>query len=128
MTRDILRRFTDLDNDTLSISNFTNPTNGTLALNDNNTPDNPSDDFFIYTPNANFNGTDSFTFTVADGNGGNTTGTFNSHKESNSSYLSIRCVTVRWLLRSGRSAIAYGGAQPIAKPFQHLTATRAQWH
>ncbi|QHG20453.1 tandem-95 repeat protein (plasmid) [Nostoc sp. ATCC 53789] len=77
LTRDILRIFTYLDNDTLSISNFTNPTNGTLALNDNNTPDNPSDDFFIYTPNANFNGTDSFTFTVADGNGGNITGAFN---------------------------------------------------
>jgi Ca2+-binding RTX toxin-like protein len=77
LTRDILRRFTDLENDTLSISNFTNPTNGTLTLNNNTTPDNLSDDFFIYTPNANFNGTDSFTFTVADRNGGNTTGTFN---------------------------------------------------
>ncbi|MEH1948846.1 MAG: tandem-95 repeat protein, partial [Nostoc sp.] len=73
----LLRRYTDADRDTLIIGDFTSPTNGTLTLNDNNTPDNPGDDFFIYTPNANFNGTDSFTFTVADGNGGTITNTFN---------------------------------------------------
>ncbi len=77
LASNIIRRYTDIDGDTLTISDFTNPTNGTLLLNDNNTPDNPSDDFFIYTPNANFNGTDSFTFTVADGNGGTITNTFN---------------------------------------------------
>ncbi|BDI18126.1 hypothetical protein ANSO36C_39280 [Nostoc cf. commune SO-36] len=73
----IIRRYTDMNGDTLTISDFANPSNGILTLNDNNTPDNPSDDFFIYTPNANFSGTDSFTFTVADGNGGSTTNTFN---------------------------------------------------
>ncbi|MEH1864570.1 MAG: tandem-95 repeat protein, partial [Nostoc sp.] len=77
LASNILRRYTDIEGDTLTISDFTNPTNGTLSLNDNNTPDNPSDDFFIYTPNANFNGTDSFTFTVSDGNGGSITNTFN---------------------------------------------------
>jgi Bacterial Ig domain/FG-GAP repeat/RTX calcium-binding nonapeptide repeat (4 copies) len=77
LASNILRRYTDIDGDTLTISDFTNPTNGTLVLNDNVTPDNPGDDFFIYTPNANFNGTDSFNFTVADGNGGSTIGTFN---------------------------------------------------
>ncbi len=77
LARNILRIYTDIDGDTLTISDFTNPTNGTLTLNDNNTPNNPSDDFFIYTPNANFNGSDSFTFTVADGNGGTITNTFN---------------------------------------------------
>ncbi|MCF2150954.1 tandem-95 repeat protein [Desmonostoc muscorum LEGE 12446] len=77
LARNILRRYTDAEGNTLTISDFTNPTNGTLTLNDNATPDNPSDDFFIYTPNANFNGTDSFNFTVTDGNGGNITSTFN---------------------------------------------------
>ncbi|MBN3925715.1 tandem-95 repeat protein, partial [Nostoc sp. NMS4] len=77
LASNLLRRYTDIDGDTLTISDFTNPTNGRLTLNDNNTPDNPSDDFFIYTPNANFNGADSFTFTVADGNGGKITSTFN---------------------------------------------------
>ncbi|MBD2415418.1 hypothetical protein FACHB389_18780 [Nostoc calcicola FACHB-389] len=77
LATNILGGYTDVDGDTLTISDFTNPTNGTLTLNNNSTPDNPSDDFFIYTPNANFNGTDSFNFTVSDVNGGNTTGTFN---------------------------------------------------
>ncbi|MFN6541380.1 MAG: beta strand repeat-containing protein [Nostoc sp. EkiNYC01] len=77
LATNILRRYTDAEGDTLTISGFTNPTNGTLTLNNNSTLDNPSDDFFIYTPNANFNGTDSFNFTVSDVNGGNTTGTFN---------------------------------------------------
>ncbi|MHC5768809.1 MAG: beta strand repeat-containing protein [Nostoc sp.] len=77
LARNILRRYTDADRDTLTISNFTSPTNGTLTLDDNNTPDNPGDDFFIYTPNASFNGTDSFTFTVSDRNGGTITSTFN---------------------------------------------------
>ncbi len=38
------------------------PSNGTLVLNANGT--------FTYTPNANFNGTDSFTYRISDGNGG----------------------------------------------------------
>ncbi|MBU7587265.1 MAG: tandem-95 repeat protein, partial [Nostoc sp. TH1S01] len=77
LASNILRRYTDVDGDTLRISSFANPSNGILTFNDNGTPDNPSDDFFIYTPNANYNGTDSFTYTVSDGNGGNVTGTFN---------------------------------------------------
>ncbi|MEH2209358.1 cadherin-like domain-containing protein [Nostoc sp.] len=77
LASNLLRRYTVIDGDTLTISDFTNPTNGTLALNDYNTPDNLGDDFFIYTPNANFNGSDSFTFTVSDRNGGTITSTFN---------------------------------------------------
>ncbi|MBI1244082.1 MAG: tandem-95 repeat protein, partial [Alphaproteobacteria bacterium] len=43
------------------------PAHGTVALN--------PDGSYSYTPAANFNGTDSFTYTVSDGNGGVTTGT-----------------------------------------------------
>ncbi|WP_392535924.1 beta strand repeat-containing protein [Nostoc sp. C117] len=73
----ILSRYSDVEGDTLSISDFTNPTNGTLRFNNNGTVSNASDDYFIYTPNANYNGTDSFTYTVNDGNGGTISGTFN---------------------------------------------------
>ncbi|QSJ15475.1 FG-GAP repeat protein [Nostoc sp. UHCC 0702] len=82
LASNILRRYTDVDGDTISVSDFTNPSNGTLTFNDNSTPDNPSDDYFIYTPNANYNGTDSFTFTVSDRNGGSVTGTFNLNVKS----------------------------------------------
>ncbi|MBD2678858.1 MULTISPECIES: cadherin-like domain-containing protein [Nostoc] len=72
----ILSRYTDVEGDILSISDFTNPANGTLTLNNNGTVGNASDDYFIYTPNANYNGADSFTYTVSDGNGGTITSTF----------------------------------------------------
>ncbi|MBE9006066.1 FG-GAP repeat protein [Fortiea sp. LEGE XX443] len=77
LASNILRRYQDIDGDTLSISSFTNPTNGTLTFNDNGTPDNPSDDYFIYTPNPDFNGADDFAFIVSDRNGGSVTVTFN---------------------------------------------------
>jgi len=56
----------DNDNDTLSFSVTSGPSNGSLS----GTAPNLS-----YSPVANYNGGDSFSFTVADGNGGSATGT-----------------------------------------------------
>ncbi|UTB32533.1 MAG: Ig-like domain-containing protein [Methanobacterium sp. ERen5] len=53
---------TDVDGDTLTFSKATNPTHGTAIVN--------ADGTYTYTPNANYNGPDSFTVTVSDGNGG----------------------------------------------------------
>ena len=55
----------------------TSPSSGTAVVNDNGTPNNPTDDTFDYTPNANFSGTDSFTYTITDANGDTSTGTVN---------------------------------------------------
>jgi VCBS repeat-containing protein len=55
----VLANDTDVDNNTLSAAVVTQPTNGTLVLNANGS--------FTYTPNANFNGTDSFTYRASDG-------------------------------------------------------------
>ncbi|WP_094985636.1 retention module-containing protein [Cellvibrio mixtus] len=60
----------DVDGDTLSYSVTTNPANGTLTLN-------PATGAFVYTPNANYNGSDSFVVTISDGKGGTTTSTVN---------------------------------------------------
>ncbi len=48
-------------------SKLTDPTNGTLVFNDDGT--------FTYTPNADFNGTDGFTYTLTDSDGETTTAT-----------------------------------------------------
>ncbi len=60
-----------LANDTFegtpAITGTTNGTNGTVAVDDNGTAGNTADDFVVYTPNADFNGTDSFTYTVTSG-------------------------------------------------------------
>ena len=56
----------DVDGNTLSYSVTGQPTNGTVSLN-------PATGGFVYTPNADYNGGDSFVVTINDGNGGTTT-------------------------------------------------------
>ncbi|MEE3663101.1 tandem-95 repeat protein [Brenneria sp. g21c3] len=60
----------DVDGDELSYTVGEAPKNGTLVLD-------PATGAYTYTPTANFNGSDSFAVTVADGNGGTTVSTVN---------------------------------------------------
>lgn len=59
------------DNDlpTVGTHTTTNPSNGTLDIDDNGTPDDPSDDIITYIPDAGFSGTDTFDYTICDNNG-----------------------------------------------------------
>ncbi|WP_419192642.1 Ig-like domain-containing protein [Kolteria novifilia] len=66
-TIDVLANDTDVDGDTLSVDSFTQPASGSVVLNPDGT--------FSYTPDPDFHGTDSFTYTVTDGNGGTSTAT-----------------------------------------------------
>jgi hypothetical protein len=61
---DLLLNDTDIEGDTLTVNTtpVSGPSNGELILN--------ADGTFTYTPNNNFNGTDSFVYEVSDGNGG----------------------------------------------------------
>jgi len=54
----ILVNDTDIENDTLSITNITNPTHGTIIVNGTD---------IEYTPNLNYVGVDTFTYTPNDG-------------------------------------------------------------
>jgi gliding motility-associated-like protein len=54
---------------------FTDPSNGTVTLDDNGTPGDLSDDSVVYTPNPDFNGADSFTYTLCDTQGNCSTAT-----------------------------------------------------
>ena len=58
----------DIDGDVLSYTTTTAPQNGVLILN-------AATGEFTYTPNTNYNGSDSFVVTISDGNGGTTTST-----------------------------------------------------
>ncbi|MEL6166577.1 MAG: GDSL-type esterase/lipase family protein, partial [Cyanobacteria bacterium J06628_3] len=51
----------------LNISSSSN--NGTVAVDDNGTIGDGTDDFVVYTPNSGFTGVDSFTYFIDDGNG-----------------------------------------------------------
>ncbi|MBN2136784.1 MAG: tandem-95 repeat protein [Sedimentisphaerales bacterium] len=64
----VLANDTDTDGDSLSVESVTQPANGTANVDGND---------IVYTPNANFNGDDSFGYTVGDGNGGSASGTVN---------------------------------------------------
>ena len=66
---DLLLNDSDVDGDTLTVSTvpLSGPANGLLVLNGDGT--------FIYTPNANYAGTDSFVYEVSDGNGGTASAT-----------------------------------------------------
>ena len=50
-----------------AITGTTNGANGAVTVNDNDTAGDTTDDFVVYTPNADFNGSDSFTYTVTSG-------------------------------------------------------------
>ena len=67
-TVDVLANDTDPNQgDTLSVQSFTQPDNGAVIDNGDGT--------FTYTPDLNFNGVDTFDYTVSDGNGGTDVGT-----------------------------------------------------
>ncbi|MCP9273565.1 tandem-95 repeat protein [Mycolicibacterium arenosum] len=58
VTIDALANDTDFDEDGLAISDYTQPANGSVVLNPDGT--------FTYTPDADFNGVDSFQYAVVD--------------------------------------------------------------
>ncbi|HEX4925169.1 MAG TPA: Ig-like domain-containing protein, partial [Bdellovibrionales bacterium] len=64
----VLTNDTDANSDPLTVSNKTNGTYGTVTIEAGNTT-------VKYVPNAGFNGVDTFTYEVSDGNGGTDTGT-----------------------------------------------------
>ena len=65
----VLGNDTDVDMDPLTAAVVTGPTNGNLVLN--------ADGSFTYTPNANFNGLDSFTYQANDGTANSNIATVN---------------------------------------------------
>jgi VCBS repeat-containing protein len=63
---DVLNNDSDVDGDALTVDSVTQGTNGSVINNGSNV---------TYTPALGFNGTDSFNYTVSDGNGGTDTAT-----------------------------------------------------
>jgi Ca2+-binding RTX toxin-like protein len=72
---DVLANDSDAETfSSLSIASVGAASNGTVAIDDNGTAGDASDDFVTYTPNGGFTGTDSFTYTLMDSDGGTDVG------------------------------------------------------
>lgn len=67
ITISVLANDTDPDGDTLVITGTSTPAHGSIVVNANGT--------ITYTPVANYDGSDSFTYTISDGHGGTSTAT-----------------------------------------------------
>src|SRR6186997_2034615 len=52
---------------TPAITGVTQGAHGSVSIDDNSTPGDTTDDFVVYTPDADYNGSDSFTYTVTSG-------------------------------------------------------------
>ena len=72
----VLDNDSDPEDDALLIFSSA-PTHGTATVNDNGTPADLTDDYIVYTPNSNYNGPDSFSYIVLDGNGNQDSATVN---------------------------------------------------
>jgi hypothetical protein len=64
----VLENDDDIDGDSLTIIAVSTPTHGTATY---------TTSYVLYTPSPNYNGLDSFTYTISDGNGGTDTATIN---------------------------------------------------
>jgi VCBS repeat-containing protein len=69
VTVDVLRASFDANNDSLTVAAVTQGAHGSVSINEDGT--------LTYTPNADFYGTDAFTYTISDGKGGTNTATVN---------------------------------------------------
>ncbi|NNE14438.1 MAG: cadherin-like domain-containing protein, partial [Saprospiraceae bacterium] len=63
----ILRKIFDNDDDIFEGTlTTTDPSNGTVVVDNNGTPNNPSDDVVTYTPDPDYNGEDEFEYSICD--------------------------------------------------------------
>jgi hypothetical protein len=71
----VLGNDTHAGGETLFLDSFTQPAHGTVTRDENGTPGDTSDDQLTYTPDSNWSGDDSFTYTISDDNGETDTAT-----------------------------------------------------
>ena len=73
---DVLANDSDVDGDTIRIEEFDESgAHGTVNFDANGTPDDTTDDLLVYEANGDFTGTDLFSYSISDGNGGTDTAT-----------------------------------------------------
>jgi len=87
-----------------TLVSFTQPTHGTVTLDDAGTPEDGTDDLLRYVPEAGYSGPDSFTYTIINKNGDMVTKTFtlnvdaNKHADNGNALEPIGMILMMFLL------------------------------
>lgn len=110
---------TDLPN--VGVLTTTNPSNGMVSIDDNGTANNPNDDTIIYTPNPDYNGPDSFDYTICNSFGDCSTATVtidvlpivDTFDDSVSTDIDVQ-TTISW--RANDNDIPTSGAISVTDP------------
>lgn len=106
----VLDNDSDVDNDSLTIISLTQPSNGAAA----------QDGISIqYEPDPNFDGQDSFTYTVSDGNGGQDTATVS---------ITVNPVADFSITKTQSGLVAFDSLNNETKTRQELEAEQGFWH
>lgn len=100
ITIDVLANDTDPDGDPLSVSGVTTPDNGTVVNNSGNS--------ITYSPNPGFSGTDSFSYTVSDGQGGFDTATVTVLVEDTTPGTGHKVTGGSWIPGGGNGKANFG--------------------
>ncbi|WP_343802515.1 Ig-like domain-containing protein [Marinobacterium maritimum] len=111
VTFDVLSNDMDADGDALTVSTITQGGNGSVANNGDGT--------LTYTPDANYNGTDSFNYSISDGNGGNDSATVNLTISAVNDAPSAVAQSVT-VIRNEPVAITLTGSDPENTPLTYL--------
>ncbi|MFK7769057.1 MAG: Ig-like domain-containing protein [Mariniblastus sp.] len=118
VTGRVLTNDSDVDaGDILTVISNTPPSNGDLFIN--------ATGFYVYTPNTGFSGTDSFTYTISDGNNGTATATVTiTVEDAPSPFVNGNIIELRNVGFSNAYLAAYSSDEVIT---QTNSTSRTRW-
>ena len=104
---------TDAENDTLSITSTTDPSHGSVSISEDNQ--------ILYTTEADYSGTDSFDYTISDGNGGTDTATVNVTVEEVEDDNTYFCYSEEFYLLNNPDVAAAVSSGAFANGWEHYS-------
>ncbi len=105
VTLNVLGNDSDPDGDSLLLWGYTQATNGTVSTDLSGN--------LVYTPNANWSGTDTFTYTIRDSNGGIDTATVSVNVTPVADAPTLAPVASQFVLTPGSTVISTGGTDTV---------------